>query len=96
MSSPTQPTSTAATTLDSHRSDDVFPCTPTILAGRGTPPEQVLAQMARADEVFMELAARGQRLTLTEDGTRFELRGPGRELLGTLTLAEAAELAMDR
>ncbi|MGO9490161.1 MAG: hypothetical protein ACLQBB_14190 [Solirubrobacteraceae bacterium] len=101
MSSPTHPTTAQAnlpslpgsTEIDALSLLDPF----AIDARRGSPDDQVLAAMARAERIHGELRARGMeiRFGCPPDGPPVvALVGADGELLRTLTPAEAAEIAM--
>jgi hypothetical protein len=95
MSSPTQPIVPASGLMDP-LAEEGFERPLLILAGRGRPPQHVLAEMAHADAVYMHLARRGQLIAFVRDGfgaPAFELRDANGTLLRTLSVAEAAELA---
>jgi hypothetical protein len=70
---------------------------PTIDLLESGPPPEVLEQMAHADAINARLRASGRKIAfaLSADGCslRIELRDIAGNLLRTLTVAEAAELA---
>jgi hypothetical protein len=62
-----------------------------------TPPQEVLEQMAEAGQRYEALSAQGQELHFTRDAdgnvATLEVRGAGGEVLKSLSLAEAVDLA---
>jgi hypothetical protein len=91
MSSPTQPIVPASGLMDPLAGEG-FERPPLILAGRGRPPQHVLAAMARADAIYMDMAQRGELIGFG-GLARIELRSADGTLLRTLSVTEAVELA---
>ncbi|HME04774.1 MAG TPA: hypothetical protein VKG38_17255 [Solirubrobacteraceae bacterium] len=70
-----------------------------IAAGRGGPPPDVLAQIARADRIHAELAAAGREIRFSgglDGGRVIELLDRDGALLAPLSVGEAIDLACGR